>query len=161
MHGGRSPVPYGCTYLLLWGWRFMVKQQNTQKKTFYANKSVDGLQLGKYLANFGKWGTILIVTSCLTLSMPYFTSGGHFSDLLRCSKVRQLKVVIVTLRSDQQGDTDLVFLVGIWLVFLGNYRTDTGGKLGRYILVLLFWQEPLFSSKGGSRPPFSGAQPPF
>ena len=32
---------------------------------------------------FGKWGsTILIVTSCLTLSMPYFTSGGHFSDFL-------------------------------------------------------------------------------
>ncbi len=77
----------------------------TQKKlTFYANKSVDGLQLSKYLADFGKWGTILIITSCLTLSMPYFTSGGHFSDLLRCSKVRQLKVAIVTLRSDQQGD---------------------------------------------------------
>jgi hypothetical protein len=46
----------------------------------------------------------LIVTSCLTLSTPYFTSGGHFSDLLRCSKVRQFKVAIVTLRSDQQGD---------------------------------------------------------
>jgi hypothetical protein len=69
MHGGRLPVPYGCTYLLLWGWRFMVKQQNEEKKlTFYANKSVDGLQLGEYLADFGKWGsTILIVTSCLTL----------------------------------------------------------------------------------------------
>ena len=76
-----------------------------KKLTFYANKSVDGLQLSEYLADFGKWGTILIVTSCLTLSMPYFTSGGHFSDLLRCSKVRQLKVAIVTLRSDQQGDT--------------------------------------------------------
>ncbi len=76
------------------------------KLTFYANKSLDGLQLGKYLANFGKWGTILIVTSCLTLSMPYFTSGGHFSDLLRCSKVQQLKVAIVTLRSDQQGDSN-------------------------------------------------------
>jgi hypothetical protein len=71
-----------------------------KKLTFYANKSVDGLQLGKYLADFGKWGTILIVTSCLTLSMPYFASGGHFSDLLRCSKVRQLKVAI----DDQQGD---------------------------------------------------------
>ncbi len=31
--------------------------------------------------------------------------------------------------------TDLVFLVGIRLVFLGIYQTDTGGKLGRYILV--------------------------
>jgi hypothetical protein len=98
------PVPYGCTYLLLWGRRFMVKQQNAKKLFFCTNKSVDGLQLGEYLADFGKWGTILIVTSCLTLSMPYFTSGGHFSDLLRCSKVRQLKVAIVTLRSDQQGD---------------------------------------------------------
>ncbi len=68
----------------------------TRKKTNFlrSNKSVDGLQLGVYLADFGKWGTILIVTSCLTLSMPYFTSGGHFSDLLRCSKVRQLKVAI-------------------------------------------------------------------
>jgi hypothetical protein len=75
-----------------------------KKLTFYTNKSVDGLQLGEYLADFGKWGTILIVTSCPTLSMPYFTSGGHFSDLLRCSKVQQLKVAIVTLRSDQQGD---------------------------------------------------------
>ncbi len=28
--------------------------------------------------------------------------------------------------------------VGIRLVFLGFYQTDTGGKLGRYILVLLF-----------------------
>jgi hypothetical protein len=57
--------------------------------------------------------------------------------------------------------TDLVFLVGIWLVFLGFYQTDTRGKLGRYILVLLFWREPLFSLKGGSLPPFLGAQPPF
>jgi hypothetical protein len=104
MHSGQSLVPYGCTYLLLWGRRFMVKQQNVKKLTFYANKSVDGLQLSEYLADFGKWGTILIVTSLFTLSMPYFTSEGHFSDLLRCSKVRQLKVAIVTLRSDQQGD---------------------------------------------------------
>jgi hypothetical protein len=32
--------------------------------------------------------------------------------------------------------TDSVFLVGIWLVFLGFYQTNTGGKLGRYISVL-------------------------
>ena len=77
-----------------------MKQQNAKKKlTFYTIKSVDGLQLGEYLADFGKWGTILIVTSCLTLSMPYFTSGGHFSDLLRCSKVRQLNSL-----SDMDGD---------------------------------------------------------
>ncbi len=87
-----------------------------KKLTFYANKSVDGLQLGEYLADFGKWGTILIVTSCLTLSMPYFTSGGHFSDLLRCSKVRQLKGAIVTLRSDQQGDTVRIYAICIYAI---------------------------------------------
>ncbi len=86
-----------------------MKQQNAKKLTFYANKSVDGLQLGEYLADFGKWGTILIVTSCLTLSMPYVTSGSHFLDLFRCSKVQQLKVAIVTLRSDQQGNIDFSF----------------------------------------------------
>jgi hypothetical protein len=32
--------------------------------------------------------------------------------------------------------TDLVFSVGIRLVFLGIYLTDTGGKLGRYLSVL-------------------------
>ena len=32
--------------------------------------------------------------------------------------------------------TASVFLVGIWLVFLGIYQTDTGGKLGRYLSVL-------------------------
>jgi hypothetical protein len=37
--------------------------------------------------------------------------------------------------------TDLVFLVGIWLVFLGIYRTNTKGKLGRYISVLFFWRD--------------------
>ncbi len=31
--------------------------------------------------------------------------------------------------------TDLGFLVGIRLVFLGFYQTDTKEKLGRYILV--------------------------
>jgi hypothetical protein len=53
--------------------------------------------------------------------------------------------------------TVLVFLVGIRLVFLGFYQTDTGGKLGWYIPVLLFWWEPLFSLKEGSWPPFLGA----
>jgi hypothetical protein len=31
MYGGQTPVLYGCTYLLSWGWRFMVKQLNTKK----------------------------------------------------------------------------------------------------------------------------------
>jgi len=29
MYGAHTLVPYGCTYLLCWGRRFMVKQQNT------------------------------------------------------------------------------------------------------------------------------------
>jgi hypothetical protein len=60
-----------------------------------------------------------------------------------------------------QAYTNLVFLVGIWLVFLSIYQIDTGGKLGRYVSVLFFWWELLFSSKGGSWPPFQGAHPPF
>jgi hypothetical protein len=32
MHGGQTPVPYGRPYLLSWGRRFMVKQQNTKKR---------------------------------------------------------------------------------------------------------------------------------
>jgi hypothetical protein len=32
--------------------------------------------------------------------------------------------------------TDLLFSVGIWLVFLDIYQTNTGGKLSRYLLVL-------------------------
>jgi hypothetical protein len=40
--------------------------------------------------------------------------------------------------------TDLVFLVGIRLVFLGIYQTNTGGKLGRYILYYFFGRNPFF-----------------
>jgi hypothetical protein len=31
MYGGQTLVLYGCTYLLWWGWRFMVKKQNMKK----------------------------------------------------------------------------------------------------------------------------------
>ncbi len=54
-----------------------------------------------------------------------------------------------------------VFSVGIRSVFLGNYHTDTEGKLGRYISVSKRGQCPPFSSKGGQRPPFWEDQPPF
>jgi hypothetical protein len=50
--------------------------------------------------------------------------------------------------------TDLVFLVGIWLVFLGIYQTGTGGKFGGYILVLFFGGNPFFPQKGGHGPHF-------
>ncbi len=95
-------------------------------------------------------------------------------QLNKSKKPKQKKVVHTTLcttwaRTTTQKitrffvelGTDLVFSVGIRLVFLGFYQTNTGEKLGRYISVLLSWREPLFSSKGGSRPPFWGAQPPF
>ncbi len=57
--------------------------------------------------------------------------------------------------------TDLVFLVGIRLVFLGIYWIDTGGKLGRYILVLFFGENPFFPRKGGHGPLFEGPSPHF
>jgi hypothetical protein len=50
--------------------------------------------------------------------------------------------------------TDSVFLVCIWLVFLGIYQTNTGGKLCRYISVLFFWREPLFFLERGVMAPF-------
>jgi hypothetical protein len=56
---------------------------------------------------------------------------------------------------------DLVFWVGVRLVFLGFYRTDTGGKLGRYIWVLFFWREPIFPQKGCHGPLFEGPSPHF
>ncbi len=31
MYGGQTLVPYGCTYLLLWGWRLNVNGQNREK----------------------------------------------------------------------------------------------------------------------------------
>jgi hypothetical protein len=50
--------------------------------------------------------------------------------------------------------TDSVFLVGIWLVFLGIYQTNTGGKLGRYISVLFFLAGTPFYLKRGVMAPF-------
>jgi hypothetical protein len=50
--------------------------------------------------------------------------------------------------------TDLTFFVGIQLVFPGIYQTDMGGKLGRYVLLLLFSREPLFSPERGVMVPF-------
>ncbi len=137
MVGGRLCCMVAHTYCCGVGgsWR----SSKTWKKTdFYANKSVDGLQLGEYLADFGRWGTILIVTSCLTLIMPYFTSGGHILDLSRCSRVRQLKV---TLRPDQQGDR-----IQETLGHVKNTRFAwAGGTFFHFQLCchvsFLFWQE--------------------
>jgi hypothetical protein len=51
---------------------------------------------------------------------------------------------------------DSVCRFGIGLYFPGIFPTDTEGKLGRdvYVLVLYIWQEPLFSLKGRLLPPF-------
>ncbi len=57
--------------------------------------------------------------------------------------------------------TNLVCLVGIWLVFLGIYQTDTKGKLGWYISVLFFGGNPFFPQKGGHGPLFEGPNPHF
>jgi hypothetical protein len=89
----------------------MVKQQKRKKKlNFYANKSVDGLQLGKYLADFEKMGYHFDrhIMPHSKHALLYF--WGSFLDLLKCSKVQQLKVAIVTLRSDQQGDSYCLLL---------------------------------------------------
>jgi hypothetical protein len=50
MHGGKTPVPFGRTYLRSWSRRLMVKQQNT-KKTKILGLSADGPYLGKYLGD--------------------------------------------------------------------------------------------------------------
>jgi hypothetical protein len=56
--------------------------------------------------------------------------------------------------------TDLVFLVSIWLVFLGIYQTNFGGKLGRYILVLFFLVgTPFFLERGVMAPFLRGPTP--
>jgi len=53
-------------------------------------------------------------------------------------------------------------------LFLGNYHTDTEGKLGQYFRSKI-WREPLktlagaplFPKKGGLRPLFCALRPPF
>ncbi len=56
--------------------------------------------------------------------------------------------------------TDLVFLVSIWLVFLGIYQTGTGGKLRPYILVLYFLAgTPFFLERGVMAPFLRGPAP--
>jgi hypothetical protein len=74
--------------------------------------------------------------SCLTLNMPYFSSFGWFWDLLTCSKVWVRKVTRVTLRSDQQGDTqkktsELEKLRTFRTLFLTNGQS----KLGSWVLL--------------------------
>ncbi len=81
-----------------------------------------------------------------------FSSSANWCDTSASHFVSRSKVALVALKLELY--TNLVFLVGIRLVFLGIYQTDTGGKLGRYISVYFFWREPLFFSKRGSWPPF-------
>ncbi len=56
---------------------------------------------------------------------------------------------------------DSVFWFGIGRYFPGIFPTNTKGKLGRDILVLYIWREPLFSLKGMLLPPFWWIKPPF
>ncbi len=58
----------------------------------------------------------------------------------------------------------LVFSGRYRSVFLGIYHTNTKGNLGRFILVSLFWREPLFPSTRGHWPSVwgkKGALAPF
>jgi hypothetical protein len=55
--------------------------------------------------------------------------------------------------------TNSVFSVGIRLVFLGIYRTDTGGKLGRYISVFFLAGTPIFLERGVTAPFLRGPAP--
>ncbi len=102
--------------------------------------------------------------------MPQNATTYHKTpqDATKCHKPHKTRKNATKCNKTQQNATklelytDLVFLVGkpvgnSW--YLPN-QSDTGGKLGRYIWVLFFWGEPLFSSKGGSWPPFWGVQPP-
>ncbi len=50
--------------------------------------------------------------------------------------------------------TNSVFSDSIWWVFLCIYRTDTGGKLGQYILVYYFGRNPFFPWRGSHGPLF-------
>ncbi len=57
--------------------------------------------------------------------------------------------------------TDSVFLVGIRLVFLGFYQTNTGGKLGWYIHfgIIILAGTPFFFKRGVTAPFFRGPAP--
>ena len=61
MYGGQMPVPYGCTYLLLWGQRFMVNGKKWKKLPFYTNK------ISRSLRVFGQ----------------FWRMGYHFDPLIK------------------------------------------------------------------------------
>ncbi len=100
---------------------------------------------------------MVFTTIIINKSMQYWLSRWHVTTKSSPEHLPSKPTKTVQIL---ESYINLVFLVGIWLVFLSIYQTDTRGKLGRYIWVF-FLQEPLFSSKGGSWPPFWGAQPPF
>jgi hypothetical protein len=56
---------------------------------------------------------------------------------------------------------DLVFSVGIRLVFLGIYRTDTGGNLGQYFGIIFLAGTPFFLERGVFAPFLRGQAPIF
>ena len=88
-----------------------------------------------------------------------FSSSANWCDTSASHFVSRSKVALVALKLELY--TNLVFLVGIRLVFLGIYQTDTGGKLGRYISVYFFGGNPFCPRKGGHGPLFEGPSPHF
>ena len=110
MYGGQKAVPCGCTYLLPWGRRLMVSSK-TCKKTKFLCEQISRCTVARRIpGRFWKMGYHIYWPShheantvCLTFLRRVIFY--YFLDLLRCSMVRQLKVAIVTLRSDQQGES--------------------------------------------------------
>ncbi len=106
MYSGQVPVLYGCAYLLSWGWRFMVKQLNAKKLTFYANKISRWAVAQQIPGQLGSPGyqidphDIPDTKHCLLLLIWLIWRP----DLLVTSKVWVRRVAMMTPRSDQQGD---------------------------------------------------------
>jgi hypothetical protein len=67
----------------------------------------------------------------LAQSIAYFYWFGRFSDLLVTSKVRVRRVAMMTLSSDQQGDT--------FALFRGQSRHEKYKKYNMFLLELLQW----------------------
>jgi hypothetical protein len=64
--------------------------------------------------------------------------------LMNVSSSIRFFVLRLHFLSTRELHLDLVFCFGIGRYFPGILPTDTGGKLGWYVLVSYIWREPLF-----------------
>jgi hypothetical protein len=97
-------------------------------------------------------------TSCVPTPEPTHSTGfrGRHSctpvhtilcTFLEPSKIRDFLMPLLKRCIGVELYTNLVFSVGIRLVFLGIYQTKTGEKLSRYLSVLKIGANPFFPSK--------------